>query len=187
MAINFAQIISASGCETKAFDGVGLIHRNPVASAAGTNNLAQFALSSDTGTFVYLPGEAFGTFRSISWIDRAGKISQLRSADSDWSNPQFAPDGRKIALDISDGKQTDVWIYEWARIGVVVPGRQSMPGRGTDSEQVTVLQPYCLVRSICAAITRAWVIGSRPMEFQKLNMNKAIRSAWRALSGSVWA
>jgi eukaryotic-like serine/threonine-protein kinase len=32
-----------------------------------------------------------------------------------WGNPRFAPDGRRLAFDIFDGKQTDVWVYEWAR------------------------------------------------------------------------
>jgi Tol biopolymer transport system component len=26
----------------------------------------------------------------------------------------FSPDGQKLALDISDGKQRDIWVYEWA-------------------------------------------------------------------------
>ena len=29
-----------------------------------------------------------------------------------WSNPQVAPDGRRVAVDVLDGKQLDVWIYE---------------------------------------------------------------------------
>jgi serine/threonine-protein kinase len=39
----------------------------------------------------------------------------LRVTPANWSNPKFAPDGRRIAVDIDDGKQNDVWVYEWAR------------------------------------------------------------------------
>ena len=34
---------------------------------------------------------------------------------ADWSNPAFSPDGRTLAMDISDGTQTDIWTYDWAR------------------------------------------------------------------------
>lgn len=29
--------------------------------------------------------------------------------------PQFAPAGRKLAMDIFDGQEDEVWVYEWAR------------------------------------------------------------------------
>jgi hypothetical protein len=39
----------------------------------------------------------------------------MRTTAANWSNPHFSPDGTKLAVDIFDGRQTDVWIYEWAR------------------------------------------------------------------------
>jgi len=36
----------------------------------------------------------------------------LRATRSDWSNPAFSPNGRQLAMDISDGTQTDVWVYD---------------------------------------------------------------------------
>jgi serine/threonine-protein kinase len=33
---------------------------------------------------------------------------------ANWASPTFAPDGRRLALDISDGKQSNVWIDDWA-------------------------------------------------------------------------
>jgi len=78
------------------------------------NGGTQFA-ASDTGTVVYLPGRALSTSAPIEWLDHAGKTSPLRAASSDWSNPAFSPDGRQIAVDISDGTQSDVWTYDWAR------------------------------------------------------------------------
>jgi serine/threonine-protein kinase len=75
---------------------------------------AQFA-ASDTGTIVYLPGQGFSVDQPIRWMDREGKTSLLRTTLANWSNPHFAPDGRRLALDIFDGKQTDIWVYEWER------------------------------------------------------------------------
>jgi serine/threonine-protein kinase len=48
-------------------------------------------------------------------MTRDGKTSVLRATKTDWRNPRFSPDGQKLALDISDGKQRDIWVYEWAR------------------------------------------------------------------------
>jgi serine/threonine-protein kinase len=39
----------------------------------------------------------------------------LRAANADWGNPRFSPDGQKLAVEIFDGKQRDLWVYDWAR------------------------------------------------------------------------
>ena len=83
-------------------------------SASANNGSANFAVS-DRGTFVYVAGNTQLTRAPIRWIDRTGKTGLLRATPSDWTNPSFAPDGRRLAVDISDGSQTDVWVYEWAR------------------------------------------------------------------------
>ena len=76
---------------------------------------AQFAVSN-TGTLVYLTGQSAGIDDvPIQWLTRDGKTTPLRPTPANWSDPQFAPDGRKLAVDINDGRQNDVWIYEWER------------------------------------------------------------------------
>jgi serine/threonine-protein kinase len=75
---------------------------------------AQVAFSAD-GTLVYVPGEAAAAAQPIDWMTRDGKVSTLRAERAAWANPVFSPDGQRLALDISDGKQRDIWIYEWAR------------------------------------------------------------------------
>jgi serine/threonine protein kinase/Tol biopolymer transport system component len=74
---------------------------------------AQFAVSED-GTLVYLPGQSTNTDPPIEWMDRSGKSTPLLAKPTNWSNPRFSPDGRRLAVDIIDGKM-DVWIYEWGR------------------------------------------------------------------------
>ncbi len=85
-----------------ALDGV---LSNPVAGGA------QFAVS-DSGTLVYQPGQ----ISSIPphWMDRNGKTTPMRATLAVWFNPQFAPDGRRLALNIVEG-QNDVWVYDWGR------------------------------------------------------------------------
>jgi serine/threonine-protein kinase len=75
---------------------------------------AQVAFSAD-GTLVYVPGAAAAAAHPIDWMTRDGKVSPLRAERAQWANPVFSPDGQRLALDISDGKQRDIWIYEWAR------------------------------------------------------------------------
>ena len=81
------------------------------ASASGG---AQLAVSSD-GTLVYVPGAAVTTTKPIDWLARDGKASVLRATKADWANPRFSPDGQKLAVEIFDGKQRDIWVYEWTR------------------------------------------------------------------------
>jgi len=75
---------------------------------------AQLAFSDD-GTLVYVPGSAQAGTRQIDWMTRDGKTSVLRAAKSIWSSPKFSPDGQKLAMEVSDGKQRDIWVYEPAR------------------------------------------------------------------------
>jgi Tol biopolymer transport system component len=89
----------------------------PVVDSVATNTTGGaglFAVSS-SGALVYAPGRSRSEGRPIAWLDRSGKSSVLRSAPSDWGNLRFAPDGRRIALDLWDGKQWDSWVTDWTR------------------------------------------------------------------------
>ena len=52
---------------------------------------------------------------SIYWMDREGKFTPLRETPGDYRNPAFSPDGKRLALEINDGKRSDIWVYEWER------------------------------------------------------------------------
>jgi Tol biopolymer transport system component len=67
------------------------------------------------GSAVYLPGAAATGANPIDWVARDGKTSPLRAAKTEWGDIRFSPDGQKLAVDIGDGKQRDVWVYEWSR------------------------------------------------------------------------
>jgi serine/threonine-protein kinase len=78
------------------------------------NGTAHYAVSA-TGTAVYVPGATVNNENPISWLDEAGKLQPLRATASNWSNPEFSPDGHRLAIDIADGAQSDIWIYDWER------------------------------------------------------------------------
>jgi len=71
---------------------------------------AQFAFSRD-GTLVYQRGEGLGTL--IQWMDREGKLQPLRAPPGAYDYIRFSPDGQRLALDIVEGQNRDVWVYEW--------------------------------------------------------------------------
>jgi Tol biopolymer transport system component len=70
---------------------------------------------SDTGTLVYVAGELIGTEASMMWMRRDGTVEMMRAANRDWRSPQVSPDGKRIAFHLDDGRQLDVYTYEWAR------------------------------------------------------------------------
>jgi serine/threonine-protein kinase len=96
--------LEVTGQPVSALEGVA---SNPNIGAS------QFAVS-DTGTIVYLPGRSTSGAIPIHLMDRSGKTTPLRAAPATWFNPAFAPDGRRLAMDIREGNQLDVWVYEWA-------------------------------------------------------------------------
>jgi serine/threonine-protein kinase len=108
-------------------------------ATAVSSGSAQLAIAGN-GTAAYVPGRA-GTFEvPITWIDRSGRQTPLRPTASDWSNPRFSPDGRQLAIDIYDGKQIDVWIYDWSRDALsrltVDEGEHTMPEWTPDGRRI---------------------------------------------------
>ncbi len=98
--------LEVTGPPFLALDGVG---SNP------NGGSAQFA-ASETGTFVYLNrpiGSAPMGGAPIQWMDRAGRRTPLRATSTNWGNPRFSPDGTRLAVEINDGTQLAVWVYEW--------------------------------------------------------------------------
>jgi serine/threonine-protein kinase len=69
--------------------------------------------ASDTGTALYFAGPAVTP--PIVWLTPDGKTAPLWSAGADWSNPNFSPDGQRLAMDIFDGRQSNIWVYDWTR------------------------------------------------------------------------
>ena len=88
-----------------------------VAYQSGTG-ASQFDFSSapaDHGTLVYrrAAGGAAAGQRMLQWLDSSGKTEPLRSEPGDYLEPVLAPDGKRIALPLSDeGGVSDIWVYD---------------------------------------------------------------------------
>jgi len=97
--------LEVSGQPTPILEGVG--------TSPGVGG-AQFSFSVN-GSIAYVASGGGGQNVSIYWMDRAGKFTPLRETPGDYRNPAFSPDGKRLALEISDGKRRDIWVYEWER------------------------------------------------------------------------
>ena len=74
---------------------------------------AQFAVSAN-GTLMYLPGPIVGGGTPLDWMGPDGRTTPLRTTRANWFNLRFAPDGRRVAMEIRDVR-SGIAIYEWAR------------------------------------------------------------------------
>jgi hypothetical protein len=86
-----------------------------VAQATGSG-FAQFDVSSE-GTLVYRRSNAVMPLRTVQWLDPTGKMEPLISKPGFYAFPRLSPDGKRLALSVSDSTQTqaDIWIYELQR------------------------------------------------------------------------
>ena len=88
----------------------------PVAIVQGVRTLTESAASwfdvSDNGTLVYAPGGLTGNDAPMLWLDRDGALKPLRAMPTDWRNPQFSPDGKRLAFGVEQRGQSDVWVRE---------------------------------------------------------------------------
>jgi serine/threonine-protein kinase len=75
---------------------------------------AQFSFS-DSGTCVYVAGSAVNSEISIYWMDAAGKFTPLRETPGDYDHPAISPEGKRLAMDITKGNRTDIYVYDWER------------------------------------------------------------------------
>jgi Tol biopolymer transport system component len=88
----------------------------PVLEGVRSNALtggAQFSVSAN-GTLVYLPGAMVGAAAPVQWVSAEGTALPLKSLPVEWYSVRFAPDGRRLALEVREDS-FDLWVYEWGR------------------------------------------------------------------------
>jgi len=93
---------------------------DPVAVVEGVNQTiigaTPVAAVSTGGSLAYQPGSSSFSRRSnVMWLSRPGGLTQLTTDPSSWTHPRFSPDGRRLAMTVSDGRQADIWVYDWSR------------------------------------------------------------------------
>ena len=96
--------LELTGPATPLFEGVGV-------EGQGSVDLDV----SKTGTIIYEPGEALaesGSDRMV-WVTRSGGIEDVDpSWTGDFSSPTLSPDGTRLALNITVGAESQVWVKQ---------------------------------------------------------------------------
>jgi serine/threonine-protein kinase len=75
--------------------------------------IAQLEISR-TGALVYRRGQDAGML-TVSWIEGAGKTEPLLAKPSLYGRPELSPDGQRLAVDVTEGSGSDIWVYDWKR------------------------------------------------------------------------
>ena len=82
---------------------------------ARVGGVAQLAVSN-AGTMAYIHGDVAVTpARRLAWVDRRGNVAPAGVEERPFEFPRLAPDGNRLAVDLRDGEEQDIWIYHFAR------------------------------------------------------------------------
>jgi eukaryotic-like serine/threonine-protein kinase len=95
------------------FDVKRLELRGEPIQVASDVSRGEFAVS-DEGTLAYLSGGGEG-LSTLVWTDREGHEDPLDAPPRQYIYPRLSPDGTRIALDISDPPDRDIWIWDIGR------------------------------------------------------------------------
>lgn len=106
MAVPFdAQQLAVTGAAIPIVEGV-------LQSTA--NGDAQYSFSA-TGSLAYVPGaEAQSALLKLVWVNRSGMEQSLAAPEHAYINPRISPDGRRIALGITE-QERQIWQYDVSR------------------------------------------------------------------------
>jgi len=73
-------------------------------------------------------------------FDRNGVTQPLKLAAADYGHPRVSPDGRRLAVGIVSGQQSDVWVYDLDGASAIrrltLQGRSQHPVWSADSQRV---------------------------------------------------
>jgi serine/threonine-protein kinase len=77
---------------------------------AATSADATHLAVSRNGVLSYLSDESTG--RTVVLVDRSGRETPLLSEPRQYEDPRFSPDGRRLAVHVSETNEGDLWIHE---------------------------------------------------------------------------
>ena len=52
---------------------------------------------------------------TVQWLDAAGKTEPLLAKPGIYADPSLSPDGKRLAVEVSEGSSRDVWVYDQRR------------------------------------------------------------------------
>jgi serine/threonine-protein kinase len=70
--------------------------------------------ASRNGTLVYRSETRQGN-NVVQWMDSAGKTQPLLAKPGNYRRPRLSPDGQRLAIELREGSNQNIWIYDWPR------------------------------------------------------------------------
>jgi Tol biopolymer transport system component len=108
-------------------------------AAPSVGNAAQFDVSS-AGVLTYVPGTARAGHDDVFLYDRKGGVTALKLPRGPYSYPRVSPDGTRIALETSDGKQSVISVHDLSSASslrrLTFGGNNRLPIWSGDSKRV---------------------------------------------------
>jgi Tol biopolymer transport system component len=83
-------------------------------AASSSEGSAQFSVSPD-GKLAYVSGTGTAPTVAPVWVDRHGNATKLWDEHQVYGNPRFAPDGKRLAVEVYKDDSADIWVYDVAR------------------------------------------------------------------------
>jgi Tol biopolymer transport system component len=109
-----------------------------------------------------------------------GKTTPLWPTSASWTNVLFAPDGQRLAMDISEGGSADIWLFEWARGGLtrltLDPAEDRQPVWAPDGEGIA----FASNRADNATMNLYWqrTDGTAKVERLTISTNHHYPTSW---------
>lgn len=72
---------------------------------------AQFGISAN-GALVYRIGGSSNRLVNVQWMEPSGSLQPLLVKPGFYERPSLSPDGSRLGMEVTDGSNSDLWIYE---------------------------------------------------------------------------
>jgi len=100
---------------------------------------AYFAVAPRSGTLVYVPAGTTVADRTLTRIDRDGRVAPAIETRGGYEYPALSPDGRRVAVTIATETGSDIWIVDLdrgTRTRFTADGTSAFPVWGPDGSRV---------------------------------------------------
>ncbi|MEJ0086720.1 MAG: protein kinase [Pseudomonadota bacterium] len=95
------------------FDISQLRTRGTAVPVIVTEGLLDYDVSDD-GTLIY-QAALTKEERQLAWVDRRGHATSLGAPAMSYAYPRVSPDGRRVAIDVMDAADRDIWMWDIGR------------------------------------------------------------------------
>ena len=70
---------------------------------------------SASGALIYETGSSDSGVVALQWLEQDGRTRPLLAKTGNYGRPSLSPDGRRLALEILDGSNRDIWVEDLER------------------------------------------------------------------------